>query len=289
MSRTLSAGLVTHVAGTAHTRAMMLRLDLVDGSTLAITDHDRDLAFNLGDGSVTYSAGTGILPSDLSLSTGFEGSDVEVTGPIGDTVTRPAVVGGRYDDAAARLFQVNWNTLADGAIKLLKGRIVLAEVEGGRFKFTIRGEATKFTQEVGRTVSAYCDADFGDARCGFSPATLAATVSAITDERAFSVTFVGTKAADFFNKGTVEFLTGTLTGTRPVEVFDFGGGVGTSTITLWTGLAEAPGIGDTLTLTQGCGKTRAACLAYGNVINFRGFPDVPGTDQVLKYPNPGGE
>ena len=38
---------------------------------------------------------------------------------------------------------------------------------------------------------------------------------------------------------------------------------------------------------QGCGKTRADCMGFANIVNFRGFPDVPGTDQVLRYPNPG--
>lgn len=284
----MRSALAGHLSGTAHTRCTMLRLDLVDGTTLAITDHDRDLSFDLGDGAVTYSAGTGILPSDLALSLGFEGSDIEVDGPIGDAVTRAAVLGGRYDDAAARLFQVNWTNLSAGSLKLLRGRVVLAEVIGGKFKFTLQGEASRFAQSIGRVISGYCDADFGDARCGFTPATLAATVSAVTDDHAFTVTFAGASAADAWNKGTVTFLTGALAGTRPVEVYDFGGGTGSSTVTLWTGLAEAPVIGDTLTLTQGCGKTRAACLAYDNVINFRGFPDVPGSDQVLRYPNPSG-
>lgn len=288
MSRTLAAGIASHISDSAQKRVSMLRLDLVDGTVLAITDHDKDLSFDLGDGIATYSAGTGILPSDLSLSTGFDADDIEISGPIGDAVTRTAVIGGRYDDAIARYFQVNWSNPADGAIKLLKGRVVLAEVSGGRFKLTIHGEVTKFAQSIGRTISAYCDADFGDTRCGYTPETLAATVSAVTDERAFTVTFAGTKAADYFNKGTVTFLTGDLAGTRPVEVFDFAGGAGSSALTLWTGLAEPPAIGDTLTLTQGCPKTRPACLDYGNVVNFRGFPDVPGTDQVLKYPNPGG-
>lgn len=288
MSRTLAGGLVSHIATDTHTRCAMLRLDLTDGTVLAVTDHDRTLNFNLGDGAVDYSPATGILPSDLSLSTGFDADDMEVTGPIGDVVTRAAVIGGRYDDAVARYFQVNWASLASGAIKLVRGRVVLAEVQGGKFKLTIHSEISKFAQQVGRVITAYCDADFGDARCSKTPETLAATVSAVTDERAFTVTFAGTKAADFFNRGTVTFLTGALTGTRPVEVFDFGGGTGSSTVTLWNGLAEAPAIGATLTLTQGCGKTREDCLAYGNVLNFRGFSDVPGTDQVLKYPNPGG-
>lgn len=290
--RTLSAGIAGHIAGTAHKRVSMLRLDLVDGSTLALTDHNRDLPFDLGDGSATYLAGTGILPSDLSLSTGFDADEIEVSGPIvaggslaAGEVTKTMVLGGRFDDATARCFQVNWDDLDGGAIELLKGRVVLAEVEGSRFKLTIRSEIDKFSQEVGRTITAYCDADFGDSRCGYSPITDAVTVTAVTDARSFTVSNTAARANDFFNMGTVQFTSGALNGTRPVEVFDY---ATSGAVALWTELPEPPQVGDTLNIMQGCGKTRADCLAYDNVVNFRGFPDVPGSDQVLRYPNPGG-
>lgn len=290
MSRTVAAGITSHLATSNHTRARMLRLDLVDGDTFAITDHDRTLSIDLGDGSADYSPRTGILPSDLSLSTGFDADEVEVTGPLVETatedwhVTKAAVLGGRFDDAAARYFQVNWNSLASGPIRLLKGRVVRSEIEGGRFKLTIRSEIDRFNQEVGRTITAYCDADFGDARCGYAVTPVAATVASVTDARSFTVTFSGSYANDYFNKGTVTFTSGVLDGTRPIEVSDWTSG---GAIVLWTEAAEAPEVGDTLELRQGCGKTRADCLAYDNVVNFRGFPDVPGTDQVLRYPNPG--
>ena len=74
-------------------------------------------------------------------------------------------------------------------------------------------------------------------------------------------------------------------GIRPVEINDWSSAGG---VALWTSLPEPPAVGDTLTLTQGCGKTRADCMAFGNIVNFRGFPDVPGSDQVLRYPNPAG-
>lgn len=276
--------LTGHVAGSAHTRCNMLRLDLVDGTTLAITDHDRPIAFDLGDGEVEYSPGTGILPSDLSLSVGFEGSDIEINGPISETVTRTAVLGGRYDDAVARFFQVNWKAPGQGSIDLLKGRVVLAEVMGGQFKLTIQGEVTKFSQTIGRVITGYCDADFGDARCGYVVVPVAATVTIVTDERLFAVSFSGTYADDYFNKGTATFTSGALNGCRPVEVFDWSAA---GDVALWADLPEPPAIGDTLELRQGCGKTRPDCLVYDNVINFRGFSDVPGSDQVLRYPNPG--
>lgn len=287
MSRTISAGLATHLATDTHTRCAMLRLDLKDGTTLAFTDHDRDIDFDLGDGVATYSASTGILTSDLALSVGFEADDIEVVGPITDDglTTLPAFVGGRFDDAVARVFQVNWNSLGSGAIKLMKGWVAQVGIEGGRFKLTIHSEITKFAQEVGRTITAYCDADFGDARCGYTVPVVAATVATVTDARTFTVTFAGTYADDFFNRGTVTFTSGALDGIRPVEVFDW---TGAGAIELWTDPPDGLEVGDTLELRQGCGKTRADCMAYSNIDNFRGFPDVPGTDQVLRYPNPAG-
>lgn len=304
MSRTLSDGLVTHLAGRAHKRVTMLRLDLADGTTLAITDHDQDISFDLGDGVVTYSASTGILPSDLALSTGFGVDDIEIEGPIREPsdaspletniVTRAAVLGGRFDDAVARLFQINWSTLASGPIRLMRGYVTNASVEGGRFKLTLHSEMTKFSQTIGRTITGYCDADFGDARCGFTPDEISVTVTSVTDERVFAVDISGFSPAyadDYWNRGTAIFLTGALAGIRPVEVFDSSAA---GNIALWMPLPEPPQIGDTLTLRQGCydvatntSKTRPACMAFDNIVNFRGFPDVPGSDQVLRYPNPG--
>ena len=285
MTRALGSGLTAHLAGSAHSRAKLLRLDLADGTVLAVTDHDRDLTFDLGDGAVTYSASTGISISDVALSTGFGADDLELAGPIGAAVTRAAVLGGRFDAARARLCMVNWAALGDGAIKLLLGRVVQAAVDGGRFRFTVHSEASQFQQSVGRVVAPYCEADFGDARCGYAVAAVAASLVAVTDDRAFQVSFAGTYAADYFNRGTVQFLTGALAGTRKVEVFDWSA---IGDVALFMPLAAAPVVGDTLTLRQGCEKTRAACLVYGNVINFRGFPDVPGSDKVLSYPQGGG-
>jgi uncharacterized phage protein (TIGR02218 family) len=286
MSRTLSVGLAAHIATNTHRRVMMLRLDLHDGTSIGLCDHDLALNFDLGDGAIDYEPNTGILTSDVTWTTGFGADDVEITGPIADIVTRAGVLGGRFDDAAARLFFVDWATLGNGAGKLLKGRVVRADVIGGRFTLTIHSNVGRFSQRVGRTVTGICDAEYGDTRCGDTPFTLAATVAGVTSRRVFSVTFTGTYANDFFNFGRVSFNTGGLAGVRPIEIFDFTGGAGTGAVKLWTPAAELPEIGDTLTLTQGCEKTRAACMAYSNIENFRGFPEVPGSDQVLSYPVP---
>lgn len=289
MARTLSSGLANKLSSGATTLCAMLRIDLVDGTVLAFTDHDRPLGFDLGDGSANYLPDTGILPSDLALSAGFDADDIEITGPIGGAVALADLLGGRFDDATVRYFLVDWADLSLGAAKLLKGWVVQAVVEGDRFRLLCHSEMTRFAQSTGLVISAFCRWDFGSAECGATHETLSATVSAVTDELVFTLAFTGTFANDHWNKGTIDFTSGALAGIRPVELFDWvSGGAGAGTVTLLVPLPSAPAVGDAVTLTQGCSKLRARCVEIqGDATNFGGFPDVPGTDKVLRYANPG--
>jgi uncharacterized phage protein (TIGR02218 family) len=277
VSRTLSTALATHISGRSHTRCNMLLLDLSDGTSIGITDHDKDLTYDIGDGSVTYSSGTGILTSDVSLSCGLDADNYEVRGPIADVVTLDGVLGGRFNRARARLFQVNWKDLTQGAIKLLAGNISEARVEGGEFVFEVRSDVDRYNQVVGRTIANNCDADYGDARCGTTPESETETVTAATSAMVFAVTNGGARAADFFNLGTIEFTSGELTG-QVVEIFDWGGA---GQVELFAPLTGTPAIGDACTLRRGCGKSRADCMARNNILNFRGYPEVPGRKALM--------
>jgi uncharacterized phage protein (TIGR02218 family) len=202
-------------------------------------------------------------------------------------VTRTGLLGGRFDDAVARLFFVDWGNLAAEAIPLLKGRVVLAEAVGQRFKLTVNGDIARYAQRRAEVITAQCKAEHGDARCGRTPETLACTVTSVVSRRQFGISYSGSFADDYWNLGVANWLTGGLSGTRPVEIFKFDqSSAGVAGLTLWHELVELPQVGDMLTLVQGCERTRAACMAFGNIDNFRGFPDVPGSDQVLRYPNP---
>lgn len=288
MSRTVGV-LSTHLSTRSHTRCTMLRLDLRDGTTIAVTDHDKDLSFNLGDGAATYSSSAGIVPSDVSLAVGMDADNCEARLPIGETVTLEAVLGGRLDRARARLFQVNWKTLS-GSIPILAGNVSEIRVEGGACILQIRSDVDRLNQVIGRLITPYCDADFGDARCTIVPASIVGTVTAVTSAMQFTVSFAGSYANDYFNMGTVTALSGALVGTLPVEIFDW---TSAGAITLFSPLVDLPAIGATFTIKRGCSKLRKSsdasiptCLTYSNVINFRGFPEVPGTDQVLKVAVP---
>lgn len=266
----------------------MLLLSLRDGTVIGITDHNQDIDFNLaaaGLGEITYGSATGILTSNVVLSCGMESDNYEVDGPIGDVVTREAILGERFNRGVAWLFEVNWNSLGDGAIPILKGRVSEAKVKGGKFVFGVRSDIDFFNQPVGRLITNQCDADFADGiRCHATPTEITGTITAVTDAMRFTVSFSGSYANDFFNKGTVLALTGDNAGTLPVEIYDWTSG---GTITLFAPLAEAPAIGDTFTVRNGCGKSRADCMAHDNILEFRGYPELPGSDQVLRMPIPG--
>lgn len=285
MSRTLSAALAARLASSAHSRATMLRIDLVDGASIGITDHDRDIVFDLGDGALSYDSGTGILPSDVELSASLEADSFEVTGPLGDSgpVTRAGILGGRFNRARCRLFQVDWAEPSSGAAAILAGNVAQARVEGGRFVIEIVGDAALLDQAVGRLITSSCAWDYGDSNCGDTPTSVTGTVLGASSAMLMQVSFAGAYADNFFNLGTVTGLTGANAGVVR-EIFDW---AADGSIELFEPLPTVPEPGDTFTVRNGCGKTRTHCMAHANIVNFGGFPEVPGSDQVLRLPIPG--
>lgn len=291
--RSLSVELQEHLSGNAHTIAMMLRLDLVNGETLAFTDHDNELAFDLGDGDAIYQPWTGISASDVVLVTGFDVSNFEVNGPIGDVVTRAQVLGGKYRKARARLFFVNWKDLTQGAGRIMQGRVATSRVEGARFFFEVRNALDAMNQSQGRMLSPYCSAIFGNSSTGCPVVRDAypCEVTAVTDTFRFTVDLGGAHADDFFNFGSVEFLTGELAGIEEAKVFDYNGATGA--VELYEPLIQAPEVGDTLNLYRGCSKLLRSdesiptCFTWGAVEDFRGWPEVPSTRFYMKVNAPG--
>jgi uncharacterized phage protein (TIGR02218 family) len=60
------------------------------------------------------------------------------------------------------------------------------------------------------------------------------------------------------------------------------------TLALWQAMAQPIAPGDGFTVTAGCDKQFPTCHdKFANVVNFRGFPHIPGNDFVISYPLPG--
>ena len=291
MSRIIPAPVLAALKATEANTATCLMIAAKDGARFGFTTAVDPVSVDLGLGAGAEIYSRGFTLSSLVLVLGLDASHSEVTGALqvdggGDVFTRGEVHGGRFDAAKFWLFEIVQGIT--GLAPLLAGTVRETRVEGDAWIFELRGEADRYNQEIGDMLTPYCRADLGDARCGFALPVVAATVTAVTDSMRFAVSFAGTYASNYFNLGTVAFLTGGLAATPRMEIFNWLSGVaGAGSLVLFEPLSQAPLVGDTLNLRRGCDKTVATCVAIqGDAINFRGEPDVPSTEQALKAPVP---
>ena len=107
-----------------------------------------------------------------------------------------------------------------------------------------------------------------------------AAVTGVTDRREFEAVSLA-DADDAFNYGVLLWLSGANAGYE-MEVKEWV--LASHTMTLFEKMPFVIAIDDTFAVTMGCDRRLATCKArYDNVVNFRGEPYLPGTDEVLKY------
>ena len=259
------------------------RISRTDGVALGFTDHDRALTFD----------GTGFEPeSGFAASEIRAGSDLAVdaqdaTGVLtSDRITETDILDGRWDNAAVELWRVNW---ADTSQRVLLRRGAVGQIRRGRMAFVaeVRSLAHVLGQTVGRTFQAGCDARLGDARCGIDlENAIYKGTGLVTDllrDRAFMASGLAGFEAGWFTSGTLTWTSGANAG-RVTEVLAHGLDGSIATLTLLEAPVRAVAEGDGFIARAGCDKRIATCSAkFANTANFRGFPNIPGQDAVLRY------
>lgn len=270
-----STALATHQAGGTTTLAYCWKITRLDGQVFGFTSVDIDLPF----AGQLYQAATGFTPSAMAQNADLSVANLEVTGMLDSaSITESDLLAGRWDGAAVEIFEVNYLNLTMGRMILRTG--TLGNVSSGRVAFhaELRGLTQQLQQPVGAVYQAACDATFGDARCGLNAVALQVTgaVSGVTSRRVFATALA--QVADYFGAGFILWNTGLSAGLK-MEVRDFAGGA----FTLVQQMPFDIAVGDTFTATPGCRHRRTEdCGAkWNNVINFRGFPDLPQNDVVL--------
>ena len=281
--RMIPEGLSAHLSGDASTTCHGWRLTRKDGVVLGFTDHDRDIVFD----GVTFEAATGLLASEASAETGMVTGGMEVAGAlISDRLSETELAAGAFDHAKIETFLVNWS-LPEERLLLRVGHIGEVLREDGAFRVEIRGLAAGLDEPQGRVFRAPCDADLGDQRCQVdldAPAYRGSgAVVAAFDGRRFTISGLEGFAVGWFERGTLTWTSGANTGRRAV-VKAQRDVVGVPTIELWNAMTGAIEPGDAFTVTAGCDKRFDTCREkFGNRLNFRGFPHMPGNDFALGY------
>lgn len=266
-----------------------------DGLTFAFTTHDEPVWF----------MGLKYLPCDSLMSSASENSTISGNGAVGnmeakgvlsdDSITESDLANGLFDGATIEIWSVPWNQtdyVEDGPFRINAG--VFGQTTQGGVSYTIEmiTPGSKLTtRPLLETYTPACRWEFGDGRCPVDKEALKQT-SAVTGieaknafqratYRRFFDTTLG-QADNYFDFGELRWLTGANTGIRS-EIKSYEGGL----VTLWAVMPNSIETGDTYEITPGCDKTEDNHRnKFGlNMVDFGGFPNIPGTDIMTRTPN----
>jgi len=279
--KTVSANLLSHLAGRVSTLAALVKITRTDGTEYAFTSHDRPIPYN-GD---TYSPVNAFSHSAIQTTAGLQVDNLDILALIdSDQVTEADLRAGLFRYATVDMYLVNWEDISQGAVTLRTGHLGEISVnQSGTWVAELRGLMQALQQTRGRIHSKRCDADLGDTRCGFdlSTRTQSGVVTAVASRRSFAVNGI---TDDVFNGGLVTWTSGLNSGLqKEVKIWS---GSPADTVELFDAMYFNIQVGDTFTMSVGCDKTPETCIAqFNNIVNFRGFPFIPGRDAVLSYPD----
>jgi uncharacterized phage protein (TIGR02218 family) len=285
--RNIPSALAAHLASGVTTTCRCWRLTRRDGIVQGFTDHDEDLNFD----STRFRAGTGFEGSELEARFGLAVTGTEIHGALSDDgIHEDDLAAGRYDDAKVELFLVNWSAV-EQRLLLRVGNVGEVRREGAAFAAEVRGVSAQLNAERGRVYAATCDADLGDARCGFDlndPGFRGeGTVLAVEGASLLRASGLDPFASDWFTRGKLVFSSGANAGTA-IEVKEHRAEAGEVRLSLWQQMPEPIANGDLFAVTAGCDKRFETCRSkFSNAVNFRGFPHLPGNDFVTSYAVPG--
>jgi uncharacterized phage protein (TIGR02218 family) len=282
--RLFSDAFAGHIASGATTLATCWRLTRRDGAVLGFTDHDGTLQFEGTD----FVPAHGLEGGEAAHKLGPQVDTAEVVGFIrAEAITEADIAMGRYDGAQVETWRVDWR---DPETRALLRTATIGEIlrEDGVYRAELRSREETLNAVSGRLYQSLCDARLGDARCKVNLAapenSAAATVAAIRDPHRLAVTGLSGFGPGWFAFGLAEWLDGPREGLRDRLVSHARIG-GEDVLGFSAPVGESIAEGAALALTAGCDRRFATCREkFGNAVNFRGFPHVPGNDFVLRYP-----
>lgn len=273
-----------HLNGGQTTVARCWAVTRRDGTVFGFTDHDQALEFE----GITFKADSGLTASALAQVTGLAVDNSEALGALSDaSVTESDIAAGRFDGAEITAWLVNWAEPACRAVQF-SGSIGELKRTDGAFQAELRGISEQLNLPKGNVFQKPCQAILGDARCKLDLSQpgyrTELPVEVIEDGRVFTFEQIGGFDDRWFEKGRFDVLSGAAEGQVAIIKNDTATEDG-RVIELWEQLRLPIASGDLVRLETGCDKRKNTCkLKFQNLLNFRGFPHIPGEDWLIAYP-----
>ena len=259
--------------------ALCLRLDRADGTALGLTSHDRALTV----AGFSYAPHPGLSVSSIRLSGDWRAGGLDLTGGLdSDAIAADDLLLGRWNNARLSVMRVDWRNPDAPAIPLFTGRLGAVQMVGGQYSAQVLEHRPDIAgaARMPRT-SPGCRARFCDDACGLNAArfTVRAEVSAIDGAAIILSAIPAGRLPDFIG-GRLRWIDGPMRGVwADVAAVQDGALI----------LSEAPMVlldpPVQVDLVEGCDHRLSTCATrFGNAVNFRGEPHLPGMDLITRYP-----
>ena len=242
--RTLSAGLLLHIAQEETALATCVEVTRRDGVVYRSTDHDADLTVSGHVYQSTYSHERNAVSSESDMSV----TETTIIGLVDDDgISEHELRAGLWNGARIRMFGVQWSNVASGIVTLLTGFLgEVSQKDNGTFTVEIRGLSQRLQQTIGELYLAECGEDLGGPRCKIpiAPSLHATSTPYVLGDIVRVATDLGATAA-YQEESRIYECTdaGTSGGTAPTFDTTVGntttdGGVVWTARTAWTRPAE---------------------------------------------------
>lgn len=264
-----------------------------DGEVFAFTSLDRPLTFR----GVVHQPCNSLAATAVELSTivGVTGS-MELHGILADGgVSEVDLYNGLFDGARIEVWMVPWdNSGGEIPFRLMAGVTGASGHGDTDFSQEILTPSAQLGQRaLLETFTPACRYQFGnsvDPRCPVNLAALTVTGSvtgtpipnaSTNATRRIFTDSTRVEADGFFNMGSLTWTSGPNAGATS-EVKDFTGGQ----FILWEALLYPIALTDAYSLTPSCDKSPASHLLFNaDMVDYGGFPDVPGGDALVNTPD----
>jgi uncharacterized phage protein (TIGR02218 family) len=277
--------------------ATLWRVERKDGLVLCFTDHDRTLLY---ESELYYPAG-GFDASARQKRSALRERNLSLMGVIsGSEITAEDIKAGRYREARVKETLVDWMYPFAGSFFEAEYWIVEISWSGEQWEAEMSGLTTWLRRDIGDVYSKTCRWRLGErygeeavAGCKVNLALMRSelvTVAGISDPRT-QFTMNLTQAKDvagnpvdlvdgWYNYGKITWKTGA----NQNIVSEIKNQVGkVITLQLKTPFNIATGV--RFDIEPGCDRLKGSCHEkFNNILNFGGFPFVPGTDAMLRTP-----
>lgn len=268
-----------------------------DGRIFTFTSLDEDFTW----GNEIYKSCASLTPSaSESQSTPGGVGSMELSGILSsDGVSEDDLYGGLFDDAFVEVWLVDYEG-SRSPRRIASGWVGnVTHGERGFIMETVGAGARLNQVPLVKPYTPSCRWKFGGKECGvdIESKKLIGSVISATDRGVFlaeiglsSSGASGTSGESEgggaqWTDGRVRWTTGKNAGVV-TEIQKAVFGAGQVEVTLWVVAPFHPEADDEFDLLPGCDLLRdGGCTLYDNVINFGGFPDVPGGDVLQQTPN----